>query len=335
MTNQTIPTCSIDLKDFKVRSKKWAEDHKILSSPIYKLNTSNFLTIGSNPKLEKSGKILDIPTAGLCLMPTEEACPMRTNACSRLCLFSSGVPMHMPNKIKCRSRRYNAYSNLMTRPIFLRRLVIEVIRFYRKNDSKDLMAFRSNVVSDIAFETQPVTITDSDSLFILECFGINLNPNKYGSIFEALNSSYDYLKESFINQRLKFYDYTKLANGFYGRDYGLCKKLGVHLTLSYGGIEQFKQWESLGINENIFEHAKRYGLNVAAGWNSSEYGKEYPELLEILGKSYKVTTGDATDARFLDPIEDMPIIIMLLIKRTIGQTEAMRKAFCINDLINA
>ena len=330
--NQTIPTCSIDLKDFKVKSRKWSKDHKILST-AYSLNTSNFLTIGSNPKLEKSGKVLDIPTAGLCLLPTKEACPMRTNACSRLCLFTSGNKIHMPNKLKCRSRRYNAYSNLMTRPIFLRRLVIEVLRFYRKNDSKDLTAFRANVVSDIAFETQPVTITESDSLFILDCFGINLNPSKYGSIYHALNSAYDYLKESFINQRLKFYDYTKLANNCYGRNYEICKEVGLHLTLSYGGIEQFKQWEKLGIKENIFEHAKRYGLNIAAGWNSSEYGKEYPELLEILGKQYKVTTGDATDARFLDASEDMPIIIMLLIKRTIGQTEAMRIAFCINQLL--
>ena len=239
----------------------------------------------------------------------------------------------MPNKLKCRSRRYNAYSNLMTRPIFLRRLVIEVLRFYRKNDNKELLAFRSNVVSDIAFESQPVTITDSDSLFILECFGINLNKGTYGSIYHALNSSYDYLKESFINQRLKFYDYTKLANGLYGRNYATCKKVGLHLTLSYGGIEQFKQWQDLGISENIFNHAAKYGLNIAAGWNSSEYGKEYPELLEILGKSYKTTTGDATDARFLDAVESMPIIIMLLIKRTIGQTEAMRKDFCINDLL--
>ena len=330
--NQTIPTCSIDLKDFKVKSRKWSKDHKILST-AYSLNTSNFLTIGSNPKLEKSGKVLDIPTAGLCLLPTKEACPMRTNACSRLCLFTSGNKIHMPNKLKCRSRRYNAYSNLMTRPIFLRRLVIEVLRFYRKNDSKDLTAFRANVVSDIAFETQPVTITESDSLFILDCFGINLNPSKYGSIYHALNSAYDYLKESFINQRLKFYDYTKIASGYFGRDYEICKEVGLHLTLSYGGIEQFKQWEKLGIKENIFEHAKRYGLNIAAGWNSSEYGKEYPELLEILGKQYKVTTGDATDARFLDASEDMPIIIMLLIKRTIGQTEAMRIAFCINQLL--
>jgi len=330
--NQTIPNCSIDLKDFKVKSKRWSKDHKNLST-IYSLDTSNFLTIGSNPKLEKSGKILDIPTAGLCLLPTKEACPMRTNACSRLCLFTSGNKVHMPNKLKCRSRRYNAYKNLMTRPIFLRRLVIEVIRFYRKNDSKDLMAFRSNVVSDVAFETQPVTITDSDSLFILECFGINLNPSKYDSIYHALNSAYDYLKERFINETTRFYDYTKLANGLYGRDYEICKEVGLHLTLSYGGIEQFKQWENLGIKENIFEHAKRYGLNVAAGWNSSEYGKEYPELLEILGKQYKVTTGDATDARFLDAAEAMPIIIMLLIKRTIGQTEAMRKAFCINQLL--
>jgi len=331
---QTIPNCSIDLKDFKVKSRKWSNDHKILSTPLYNLNSTNFLTIGSNPKLEKSGKILDIPTAGLCLMPTKDSCPMRTSACAGLCLFSSGNPVHMPNKIKCRSRRYNAYSNLMTRPIFLRRLVIEVLRFYRKNDNKDLLAFRSNVVSDIAFETQPVTITDSDSLFILECFGINLNPSKYGSIYHALNSAYDYLKERFINETTRFYDYTKLANGLYGRNYELCKELGLHLTLSYGGIEQFKQWQDLGITENIFEHAKRYGLNVAAGWNSSEYGKEYPELLKILGKAYKTVSGDTTDARFLDAVENMPLIIVLLIKRTIGQTGAMRKAFCINDLIN-
>ena len=331
---QTIPNCSIDLKDFKVKSRKWSNDHKILSTPLYNLNSTNFLTIGSNPKLEKSGKILDIPTAGLCLMPTKDSCPMRTSACAGLCLFSSGNPVHMPNKIKCRSRRYNAYSNLMTRPIFLRRLVIEVLRFYRKNDNKDLLAFRSNVVSDIAFETQPVTITDSDSLFILECFGINLNPSKYGSIYHALNSAYDYLKERFINETTRFYDYTKLANGLYGRNYELCKELGLHLTLSYVGIEHFKQWQDLGITENIFEHAKRYGLNVAAGWNSSEYGKEYPELLKILGKAYKTVSGDTTDARFLDAVENMPLIIVLLIKRTIGQTGAMRKAFCINDLIN-
>tara|TARA_R100001443_G_scaffold104358_1_gene112993 strand:- start:1593 stop:2594 length:1002 start_codon:yes stop_codon:yes gene_type:complete len=331
---QTIPTCSINLDTFKVKSKKWAQDHKNLSN-IYGLNSSNFLTIGSNPKLEKSGKILDIPTAGLCLIPSKEACPMRTNACSRLCLFSSGNPVHMPNKVKCRTRRYNAYSNLMTRPIFLRRLVIEVLRFYRKNDNKSLIAFRSNVVSDIAYETQPVTINEDDSRFILECFGINLNMGTYGSIFHALNSSYDYLNERFINKTLRYYDYTKLANGLYGRDYDLCKELGLHLTLSYGGIEQFKQWQDLGISENIFEHAKRYGLNIAAGWNSSEYGKAYPELLEILGKAYKTVSGDTTDARFLDGVENMPLIIILLIKRTIGQTEAMRHAFCINELINS
>ncbi len=58
MTTQTIPTCSIDLKDFKVKSRKWSKDHKNLSN-VYGLNTSNFLTIGSNPKLEKSGKILE------------------------------------------------------------------------------------------------------------------------------------------------------------------------------------------------------------------------------------------------------------------------------------
>ena len=328
---QTVPKCSINLDTFKVRSKKWSKDHKNLST-IYSLNTSNFLTIGSNPKLEKSGKILDIPTAGLCLMPTKESCGMRTKACSELCLFSSGNPVHMPNKLKCRSRRYNAYSNLMTRPIFLRRLIIEVLRFYRKNDNKELIAFRANVVSDVAFETQPVTITEDDSRFILDCFGINLNPTTYGSIYHALNNSYDYLNERFINNTLKYYDYTKLANGLYGRDYAICKEVGLHLTLSYGGLEQFEQWEKLGIKDNIFEHAKRYGLNIAAGWNSSEYGKAYPELLEILGKSYKTTTGDATDARFLDPAVDMPLIIMLLFKRTIGQTARMRKAFCINEL---
>jgi len=332
MTIQTIPTCSINLDTFKVKSKKWSQDHKNLSN-IYGLNSSNFLTIGSNPKLEKSGKILDIPTAGLCLIPNKESCRMRTKACSRLCLFSSGNPVHMPNKVKCRTRRYNAYSNLMTRPIFLRRLVIEVLRFYRKNDNKSLISFRSNVVSDIAYETQPVTINEDDSKFILECFGINLNPQKYGSIFEALNNSYDYLKERFINETTRYYDYTKLANGHYGRDYDLCKKLGLHLTLSYGGLEQFKQWQDLGISENIFEHAKRYALNVAVGWNSSEYGKEYPELIEILGKAYKTASGDITDARFLDAVENMPLIIVLLIKRTIGQTEAMRQAFCINELL--
>ncbi len=331
---QTIPTCSINLDTFKVKSKKWSPDHKNLST-IYNLDSSNFLTIGSNPKLEKSGKILDIPTAGLCLIPSKDSCPMRTSACAGLCLFSSGNPVHMPNKIKCRSRRYNAYSNLMTRPIFLRRLVIEVLRFYRKNDNKSLISFRSNVVSDIAYETQPVTINKDDSRFILECFGINLNPQKYGSIFEALNNSYDYLNERFINKTLRYYDYTKLANNCYGRNYELCKELGLHLTLSYGGIEQFEQWEKLGIKENIFDHAAKYGLNIAVGWNSSEYGKEYPELLKILGKTYKTTSGDTTDARFLDAVENIPLIIILLIKRTIGQTEAMRQAFCINELINS
>jgi len=327
-------TSKLDLTTFKVKAKRLPSDISKLRKD-YKFNSSNFLTIGSNPKLEKSLKVLDIPTAALALEPTVKACPWATVACRQLCLHTAGNPVYLPNKIKCRNRRYTAYFNLDTRSIFLRLLIIEVLRFYRKNSNKSMIAFRSNMVSDIAFEAQPVTITKEDSQWILDCFGINLNANTYGSIFETLNNAYDYLKERPVKDILYFYDYSKIPNGFNGRDYAKCKELGLHLTLSYGGKEQVEQWLKAGVTENIFDHAARYGLNVAAAWNSVEHGKEYPELMKVYGKTYKTTSGDLTDARFLDSQESMPLLIILLIKRSKGQTEAMRQAFSINDEIEA
>ena len=73
----------------------------------HNLSYSNFFTF-TNPKVLKNDKVSDIPTAILMLMNTPKACPS-AGSCRSVCLITSGNPIYLDNKIKCRIRRNNAF----------------------------------------------------------------------------------------------------------------------------------------------------------------------------------------------------------------------------------
>ena len=85
----------------------------------HNLSYSNFFTF-TNPKVLKNEKVSEIPTAILMLMNTPKACPS-AGSCRSVCLITSGNPIYLDNKIKCRIRRNNAFMSDYS--IFLRYLV--------------------------------------------------------------------------------------------------------------------------------------------------------------------------------------------------------------------
>ena len=108
-----------------------------------KLNPSNVLTL-TNPKVLKSESIA--PTAVLHLLPTKAACPA-AGTCALVCLNTAGNPAYLKGKLACRARRDKAFR---TSPnLFLRLLTIEVLRFYSKNSTNELLGLRLNGTSDI------------------------------------------------------------------------------------------------------------------------------------------------------------------------------------------
>jgi len=106
----------------------------------HNLSYSNFFTF-TNPKVLKNEKISEIPTAVLMLMNTPKACPA-AGSCKEVCLITSGNPIYLDNKIKCRIRRNKAF--MTDYSIFLRYLVVNCFRHYSKNRTAEKVAYRLN-----------------------------------------------------------------------------------------------------------------------------------------------------------------------------------------------
>ena len=121
----------------------------------HNLSYSNFFTF-TNPKVLKNEKVSEIPTAILMLMNTPKACPS-AGTCREVCLITSGNPIYLDNKIKCRIRRNNAFMSDYS--IFLRYLVVNCFRHYAKHRGTDKVGFRLNGVSDYAWEDFSVKLT--------------------------------------------------------------------------------------------------------------------------------------------------------------------------------
>ena len=112
------------------------------------------------------------------------------------------------------------------------------------------------------------------------------------------------------------YDYTKRID----RDFDKARFLGYHLTLSWGGKH----------DDQIFNLAKRYGLNVAAPVYGIKKSKPVPETIKAPnGEEYETIDGDVTDWRRGDGYSGSPRIVALRLKRTPDQTERKARAFCI------
>ena len=274
----------------------------------HNLSYQNFFTF-SNPKVLKNEKISEIPTAILMLMNTPKACPS-AGSCREVCLITSGNPIYLDNKIKCRIRRNNAFMSDYS--IFLRYLVVNCFRHYAKNREADKVGFRLNGVSDYAWEDLNVKLTAEDTDYIKKAFNIYIEPIRYGSVIEAVQKAIDLNGNKLIRNSVQFYDYTKRID----RNFDKCKnELNYHLTLSHGS------------KHDTFKKALELGLNYACAFNLKK-SQDLPTKFEYRGKLLNVIDGDITDARFTDDNKTTNIV-GLHFKIVVNKDNAKKLDFCI------
>ena len=273
----------------------------------HNLSYQNFFTF-SNPKVLKNEKISEIPTAILMLMNTPKACPA-AGSCRSVCLITSGNPIYLDNKIKCRIRRNNAFMSDYS--IFLRYLVFNCFRHYAKNREADKVGFRLNGVSDYKWEDLSVKLTSEDTDYIKKAFNIYIEPIRYGSVIEAVQKAIDLNNNELLKNSVQFYDYTKRID----RNFDKCKKLNYHLTLSHGS------------KHDTFKKALELGLNYACAFNLKK-SQDLPTKFEYRGKLLNVIDGDITDARFTDDNKTTNII-GLHFKIVVNKDNAKKLDFCI------
>ena len=273
----------------------------------HNLSYSNFFTF-TNPKVLKNEKV-EIPTAILMLMNTPKACPS-AGSCRSVCLITSGNPIYLDNKIKCRIRRNNAFMSDYS--IFLRYLVVNCFRHYAKNRTAEKVGFRLNGVSDYKWEDLSVKLTAEDTDYIKKAFNIFIEPIRYGSVIEAVQKAIDLNDNKLIRNSVQFYDYTKRID----RNFDKCKnELNYHLTLSHGS------------KHDTFKKALELGLNYAAAFNLKK-SQELPKQFTYKGIKLNVIDGDVTDYRPLDN-NNKTNIVGLHFKIVVNKDNAKKLDFCI------
>jgi len=274
----------------------------------HNLSYQNFFTF-TNPKVLKNEKVSEIPTAILMLMNTPKACPS-AGSCREVCLITSGNPIYLDNKIKCRIRRNNAFMNDYS--TFLRYLVVNCFRHYAKHRGTDKVGFRLNGVSDYAWESLSVKLTLEDTDYIRKAFNIFIEPIRYGSVIEAVQKGIDLNNNKLLKNSVQFYDYTKRID----RNFDKCKnELNYHLTLSHGS------------KEDTFRKALELGLNYACAFNLKK-SQDLPKNFTYRGIKLNVIDGDITDARFTDDNKTTNIV-GLHFKIVVNKDNAKKLDFCI------
>ena len=263
----------------------------------YGFTSSNLYTT-TNPKTSKNDKVSSQPTIVFHLEPiTFSVCPA-AGSCAALCLNKAGNPLYMENKLSRRQKRSHAFQH--HREDFLQLMILEAARQW----SKGYKGVRLNGTSDVAWEKEKVTVTPELSRFVHLSFGVYLPAQEYSMI------------SAMVLMGFQPYDYTKRID----RDFDKARFLGYHLTLSWGGKH----------DDQIFNLAKRYGLNVAAPVYGIKKSKPVPETIKAPnGEKYETIDGDVTDWRRDDGYSGSPRIVALRLKRTPDQTERKARAFCI------
>ena len=273
----------------------------------HNLSYSNFFTF-TNPKVLKNEKVSEIPTAILMLMNTPKACPS-AGSCRSVCLITSGNPIYLDNKIKCRIRRNNAF--ISDYSIFLRYLVVNCFRHYAKNRTAEKVGFRLNGVSDYAWEDFSVKLTAEDTDYIKKAFNIYIEPIRYGSVIEAIQKAIDLNNNKLLKNSVQFYDYSKRID----RDFKKIKALNYHITLSHGS------------KHDTFKKALELGLNYAAAFNLKK-SQDLPKKFTYKGIKLNVIDGDITDFRPLDN-NNKTNIVGLHFKIVVNKDNTKKLEFCI------
>lgn len=263
----------------------------------YGYNSQNFFTT-TNPKTLKNGVVSDNPTIVLHLEPiTGGLCPA-AGSCAALCLNKAGNPVYLEGKLSRRQKRTASF--FADQMLFAQLLVLEAAR-YR---AKGYVGVRLNGTSDNDWENQTVRVTEAISAQIAKLTGTTIGTGDYSTIAVLVRMGY------------VPYDYTKRID----RNFKLCKELGYHLTLSWGG-----KYDGV-----IWDVAQQNGLNVAAPLYGIKKKQPLPQTVTLRnGRTVSVVDGDLTDWRVDDPQGAEPMLVGLRLKRTPDQTEELARRFCI------
>jgi hypothetical protein len=277
----------------------------------YKLHKDNFFTF-TNPKVLKNDKILSVPTAVWHGHPIlHDACP-NAGSCKLVCLNKAGNPAYLSGKIPCRVRRSHAL--YYEQDLFLQYFIWRTLLFVKDNWQYSNLGVRPNGTTDHRWEFMEVNVKPAVADYIYDTTGFHLSQT-FGPVFRILRAAYKpaatYDSDIFVGAKLHFYDYTKRVD----RDFPLCGSLGYHLTMSHGSTAD--TWAA----------ALRWRLNYAAAFDLPR-GRDLPKTVGFRNCVVDVLDGDITDWRVDDP-RDQTRIVGLRVKRTPGQTQAMRDAFCI------
>ena len=264
----------------------------------YGFNSSNVLTL-TNPKVLKSEIVA--PTAVLHLAPKYRGSCPADGSCASLCLNTAGNPAYLKGKLLRRRLRSDAFADHPA--AFTRLLVLEVCRFVSKLwKLQPVIGLRLNGTSDFLWERVPVEICQDLADYCRAQFGLSLPVGRFSSLLEPLVAAIPNLRP---------YDYTKRTD----RDWQAADRLAYHLTLSHGSTS------------DTFGAAVSQGLNYAAAIDLPR-GAALPETVRINGEQFATLDGDTTDWRPGDA-SGQTHVVLLRIKRTPGQTEEQRRAFCI------
>ena len=264
----------------------------------YGFNSSNVLTL-TNPKVLKSEIVA--PTAVLHLAPKYRGSCPAAGSCASLCLNTAGNPAYLKGKLLRRRLRSDAFADHPA--AFTRLLVLEVCRFVSKLwKLQPVIGLRLNGTSDFLWERVPVEICQDLADYCQAQFGLSLPVGRFSSLLEPLVAAIPNLRP---------YDYSKRTD----RDWKAAARLGYHLTLSHGSTS------------DTFGAAVSHGLNYAAAIDLPR-GAALPETVRINGEQFATLDGDTTDWRPGDA-SGQTHVVLLRIKRTPGQTEEQRRAFCI------
>ncbi len=214
----------------------------------------------SNMKVAKNEK-LGVLTAPLHLAPFDlsghQVCPKASQGCAAACLHTAGIPWMQKAKDAARIARTKWL--FQDRKAYLSALHNEIAAHERAAAKQNMAAaVRLNATSDIAYERMA------------------------RGIFDAFPD-------------VQFYDYTKIANRFFG------KALPANYHLTFSASEN---------NEADVLKVLHSGNNVAMVFSTTRT-KELPLFWKLDGIHWPVVDGDETDYRPLDP---RPAIIGLRAK---------------------
>ena len=277
---------------------------------IQKYNLGELLTT-TNPKVEKSYKVLNIPTAVLHLLPKYRGtCPF-AGTCASICLHKAGNPAYMKGKDAARKRRTDAFMD--DRELFMEYLLIELVKFRHKHINAEMCGFRPNGTSDIMWEKESITVSYEVSAYLYRAFAFYILPGRYRNIFYALRecSTWYSYPEASGKAMFSFYDYTKRTD----RLWHVCEHDGYHLTLSHGS------------SADTFSTAMHNQLNIAAAFNVKR-GQELPAYVYMNGVHMPVLDGDVTDFRPAD-LSDKRYVVGVRMKRVPNMTEDQVKNFVV------